>query len=142
MTHPLISLTRLPYDDSAWHIELCASNGLFMGTQEFYAHKEDLVAFGKQLERFPVNIKDEAMFKQGGLPKNWFYFLLIRAFLFDSLGHAAIETSTSNNSVSPYVAQVRFFIRTEVAAINTLGQLIQEWTADTGTPLMWVPVFL
>lgn len=142
MTRPFLSLTRLPYDDSAWRVELCASNGQFMGTQEFYTHEEELINFGEQLERFPKDINDEVVFKQGEPSKDWFYFLLVRAFIFDSLGHAAVEIATSNNADSPCSTQVRFSILTEVAAINAFGQSIKEWITDTQASLKWTPTLL
>ncbi|NJL02497.1 MAG: hypothetical protein HC910_18795 [Spirulinaceae cyanobacterium SM2_1_0] len=69
----------------------------------------------------------------------WAYYVLIRAFLYNSVGHAAIEFAVDNHAKSPNHAQADFFIRTEVAAINNLGQQLQSWVATPEAPLIWVP---
>ncbi|MEO0536567.1 MAG: hypothetical protein AAF215_22150 [Cyanobacteria bacterium P01_A01_bin.123] len=142
MTDTYISLQRFPYDDSAWHVELKASNGLFSGTQDFYTYPKELNAFGVNLCRFPKNIQDEARFEVGDRAGNWAYFILIRVFLFDAVGHAAIEFAVDNHQTSPNRAQTSFFIKTEVAAINNFGQQLQSWVISHDVPLTWFPYTL
>jgi hypothetical protein len=139
MKTSFISLERFPCDDSAWHVEVCASNGSFSGAQDFYTDPEDLETLGSDLCKFPKSIQDEVRFELGDKTDKWTYFVLVRAFLFDSVGHAAIEFAVSNNSTSPYSAQTSFFIHSEVASINYLGQQLQAWVISHNSPLIWLP---
>lgn len=139
MADAFISFQRLPYDDSAWCVRVSASNGSFSGMQDFYTCPEELDALGQHLCKFPQTVEDEARFELGSLTGNSAYFVLIRAFLFDAIGHAAMQFSVSNNAASPYTAQTNFYIRTEVAAINTCGQSLRSWIIDSNRILLWQP---
>jgi hypothetical protein len=120
-----ITLTRLPYDDSAWHVEVCASGGTYSAAQEFYV--------------YPTDIGDEVRYEIGGRTENWAHYLLLRAFIYDSVGHAALEFAADNRCGVPGHAQARFFICCEVAALNRLGKQLQTWTLDSDEPLNWNP---
>lgn len=139
MTSAFISLKRLLYDDSAWHVEISASNGYFSGVQDFYTYPEDLNALGTDFYKFPQSIQDEVRFELGDRTGKWAYFVFVRAFLFDSVGHAAIEFAVDNNATSPNHAQTSFFIRTEVSAINNFGQELRAWVVAHDAPLIWLP---
>jgi hypothetical protein len=82
-------------------------------------------------------MKTSFVVELGGKSGKWAHFVLIRAFLFDSVGHAAIEFAVSNNSTPPYSAQTSFFIRSEVASINYLGQQLRAWVISHDSPLIW-----
>ncbi|MBM0744339.1 hypothetical protein JOY44_22455 [Phormidium sp. CLA17] len=139
MANAFISLKRLLYDDSAWRVEISASNGYFSGVQDFYTEPEDLDALGADFYKFPHSIQDEVRLELGDRTGKWAYFVLVRAFLFDSVGHAAIEFAVDNNATSLDHAQTSFFIRTEVSAINNLGQQLQAWVIAHDAPLIWSP---
>ncbi|MBE9159588.1 hypothetical protein IQ265_22535 [Nodosilinea sp. LEGE 06152] len=139
MANAFISLKRLLYDDLAWRVEISASNGYFSGVQDFYTYPENLDALGADFYKFPQSIQDEVRFELGDRTGKWAYFVLVRAFLFDSVGHAAIEFAVDNNAMSIDHAQTSFFIRTEVAAINNLGQQLRAWVVAPDKPLTWSP---
>lgn len=139
MANAFISLKRLFYDDSAWHVEISASNGYFSGIQDFYTYPEALDALGADFYKFPQTIQDEVRFELGDRTGQWAYFVLVRAFLFDAVGHAAIEFAVDNNATPPNRAQTSFFIRTEVAAINNLGQQLRAWIVAHDAPMIWSP---
>lgn len=134
-----VSLERLPYDGSEWHIKMSASNGYFSGVQNFYTYSEDLEILGTKFCRFGQNLQDEVLLRLGERSDKYAFFLLVRAFLSDSVGHAAIEFAVDNNQNSPNHAQARFFIHTEVAAINNLGQQIRAWVVSSNSLLLWLP---
>lgn len=134
-----ITLTRLPYDDSAWHVEVCASGGTYSAAQEFYVYPTDLAEFGQRLTAFPQRIGDEVRYEIGGRTENWAHYLLLRAFIYDSVGHAALEFAADNRCGVPGHAQARFFFCCEVAALNRLGKQLQAWTLDSDEPLNWNP---
>ena len=139
MNTSFISFERFSYDSSEWHVQINASNGSFSGVQDFYTYPEDLEALGLGFCKFPQNIQDEVRFELGNRTGNWAYFILVRAFLYDSVGHAAIEFSISNNAIPPYLAQTNFFICTEVASINNLAKKLMEWILFPQNKLLWIP---
>lgn len=85
-----ILLQRLPYEPE-WHVEITASNGYFSGVQDFYTHREDLEILGTKFCNFPQDLHDEVILRLGEKSDKYAYFLLVRAFLYNSVGHAAIE---------------------------------------------------
>jgi hypothetical protein len=134
-----ISFTRLPYDDSAWHVEVRASSGTYSAAQEFYVYPADLAAFSQRLIAFPRDIRDEVRYELGSRTENWAYYLLLRAFVYDSVGHAALEFAADNRCSIPGHAQASFFIPCEAAALNRLGEQLHAWTRHSDEPLNWKP---
>lgn len=132
-----ISFQRLPYEPE-WHVEITASNGYFSGVQDFYTHPEDLKILGTKFRDFPQNLHDEVILRLGEKSDKYAYFLLVRAFLYNSVGHAAIEFAADNNLKPPHQAQTNFFILTEVAAINQLGQQLLNWIVANDSKLLWL----
>ena len=89
MDEPIITLMRLPYDDSAWRVVIRASDGEFAGILEFCTDPWELSEFGRRLAAFPIGPGDQARFELGSRDGNWAYYLLLRAFLVDRAGHGA-----------------------------------------------------
>jgi hypothetical protein len=139
MLTKFISLKRLSYDDSAWRVEISASNGCFSGQQEFYIYSENLDTLSSRFCQFPQNVEEEARFELGERTVKWAYYVLIRAFLYNLVGHSAIEVTFDNNAESPNHAQAHFFIHCEVSAINKLGKQLQAWVISPDIPLIWSP---
>jgi len=137
MDESTISLTRLPYDDSAWWIYIRASNGEFAGALEFYTDAERLGEFAGQLAVFPNGAGDEARFELGSRDGTWAYYLLLRAFLMDRAGHPALEFAANKLASPPHHAQASFFIPCEVEAIKRLGRQIRTWLDSTDESLSW-----
>src|SRR5262249_25973290 len=96
MEEPAISLVRWPYDDSAWRGLLRSSNAVFAGALEFYTDTEELAEFGRRLAAFPSGPDDEVRFSLGSREGDWAYYLLLRAFLVDRAGQAALEFAADN----------------------------------------------
>src|ERR1700730_18240057 len=138
---PGISLRRWKFDDPAWHIQLTASNGAFQAQQEFYAWPEELGKFGNQLTSFPreLNPDTEVRFEHGSREGNWAYFILLRAFIANSVGAAAIEVNICNRGTVLHHAEANFFISCEVASINHFGNEICAWIANSDCVLAWKP---
>ena len=135
---PFISLERFPYDAPEWHIQIGASNGYFSGFQDFYTYSQDLEVLGTKLCQFPQNLQDEVVLEVGERSAKCSCFVLVRAFLYDSVGHAAIEFAVDNNRKLLNHAQTNFFIRTEVAAINKLGQQLLSWLVSNDSQFLWL----
>jgi hypothetical protein len=134
MKTPALSLVRWPYDDSAWRVDIQATNGAFAGALEFDTDPEALADFGRRLSAFPVGPEDEVRFSLGSTEGNWAYFLSLRAFLCDRAGHAALEFAADNNDD----ARVHFVIPCEPAALRRLGQQLLLWLRHSDEPLHWL----
>ena len=137
MDEPVITSMRRPYDDSAWRVVIRASDGEFAGGLEFYTAPQELSEFGRRLAAFPIGPGDEARLELGARDGDWAYYLLLRAFLVDLAGHAALEFAADNREASPNRAEASFFNSCEVAAINRLGRQLQSWLDRSDKPLSW-----
>jgi hypothetical protein len=134
-----LSLERYSFEAEEWHVAFRARNGDTAGAVEVYIHPGEVHEWGEQLVAFGTSVKDEARFEFGSREGNWAYYLLVRAFIVDSAGHAAIEFAADNRFDPPYGAGVRLFIPCEVASVNRLGRHVQTWARDGSTPLVWSP---
>ncbi len=132
-----ISISRLPYDDPAWHVQLHASNGAIATTIDFYTQHQDLEPFATALNAFPRCFRDEAIFELGSDLGRWAYHVYLRAYAFDSVGHSALEILTDNRTAAPDHARVHFAIRCEAASLNLLGNQLLKWIENPDQPLQW-----
>jgi hypothetical protein len=139
MAPPHLTLKWHPYEELIWEIYLEASNGSFSATQRFYEDPESLASFAKELSSFPTQPSREVRFELGSLQENWAYYILLRAYLYDRVGHAAIEIAVDNREAADRAARASFHIRCEVAAINRLGKALQNWVANPSEGLVWTP---
>jgi hypothetical protein len=137
MAGPAISLNRLLYDDSAWRVFIWASNGEFTGALEFYTHDEPLGEFACRLLEFPDGRGNEAKFVIGSREGNWAYYVLMRAFLIDRAGHAALEFAVDDRRAHPHPAEARLFIPCEVEAVKRLGRQLRSWIERSDESLTW-----
>jgi hypothetical protein len=137
MRHSRLSLTRRPYETDSDAFELEASNGLFAGTLEFYAAIDDIDSFAMRLIAFPGNARHEVCFELGAPGGNWACHLLLRAFLRDTAGHAALEVKMSSSGNASVNASASFPIVCEVAAINRLGSQLHEWCRGSEDAFLW-----
>ena len=136
---PHLTFEWYPYEEFIWEIHFSASNGSFAANQRFYADTESLALFGKELTSFPTQPSREARFELGSLQENWAYYVLMRAYLYDRVGHAAIEIAVDNREHGERAARANFHIHCEVAAINRLGKAIQTWVANPTEGFVWTP---
>lgn len=134
-----VSFRDLRYDEPELHIELRASNGSTSATQDFYCYTEDLEAFGRELSGFPASISSEARLEAGKRDPGWAHFVLVRAFVYDGVGHSALEIEVASHSKDPYGQSARFHILCEPASLNKLGVQLVAWCRDREEPLEWRP---
>ena len=137
MSHDGIEFHRFPYDDSAWHVELRAHNHAFSAAQEFYTHAEDLRVLGVQFADFTGEFGTEVRFELGDRTGKFAHYILLRAFSYDSVGHAALEFAGGNCGQPPYRAEASFSIFCDVAGINRLGEQLRLWAEHPIEPLLW-----
>ena len=126
-----IELTELSYDssDGLSFLDIRASNGRFCAAAEFYSSLEEIRMFSSQLRAFGSSVTDAATLSVDDFR--------VRAFIYSAVGRAALEIVSSDTSSAPYGASARFFIRTEVAGINRLGDDLAKWIESKDRVLKW-----
>lgn len=109
------------------HCQLTASDGSFVASQDFYADISDLRDLASALAAFPRDHADEVRFDVGKRDQGWVHWLSLRAYLYDVVGHAALQVEMCNNTSDPWRREARFTIRCEVASLNRLGESLANW---------------
>ena len=85
------------------------------------------------------SLKDEAVLESGRDDRKYAHNLLIRAFVYESIGSAAVEIKATNNrSAAPYAALGQFSIRCEVSAVNRFGADLSAWLNRPEKSLLWI----
>jgi hypothetical protein len=65
---------------------------------------------------------------ENGAPEGKYYcYILLKAFVYDGVGHSALEVKISNQSSSPYRALAHFYLLSEAATLNRLGKSLELW---------------
>ena len=125
-----LSIKRLNEDADALHVELIVSNGDFSATQDSYISNEDLLEFGKRLQSFPQNLRHEIIFENGSPDPKYYCYIRLKAFVYDGIGHSALEVRIENHGIPPYSATAHFHILCEAAQLNDLGKSLELWVTS------------
>lgn len=120
--------------DEMVQVELSASNDIITAQQDFYAYPDNIKEFAKFLQNFPRSINDEAKFESGSEEQGYYNYLLIRAFVYDMVGHSAFEIKMDNHEKAPEYALTHFHIKCEAAMINEIGRQLSSWIEDMSVP--------
>src|SRR5687768_9090633 len=115
-----------PYGYDPPHTEFYISNNQFSAMVDEYIDESFWLDFGKALQSFPKNLKDEVLFQKLGIPATY-NPIYLRAFVYDGSGHCALEVKVIRQSTAPYSALAHFFILCEAATINRLGKSLEMW---------------
>ena len=127
---PFIEIEKIWTDDDGMvQLELCASNDMQVGKQDFYFYPEGVSEFGARLQEFPKTQKDEISLEYGADPKFYCYFSL-KALVLDSVGHSALEVKFDNRLDPPSQAQAHFFMKCEPATVNEFGKRLCAWVSE------------
>jgi len=136
---PFLKVRIYSDDNGELHYGLQASSGSSMTSQDFYGYRDDFEDFASGLRDFASSPRDEAKLEFGGDSPKCAYYVLLRAFCFDSVGHSALEICTSSPISAPHGHREHFFIHTEPAALNHLGRILNEWTKKEKSEIEWNP---
>ena len=98
----------------------------------FYCYPETIEAFGRTLGDFPRSSIDEVVFENGSTAPNSYSWLALRAFVFDGVGHSALEVECQRNGTRLVSARSRFAVELEPATINRLGSELATWASLAG----------
>ena len=126
-TEASIEFVRWKYDDESWHIGIRAADAAYRVEQEFYTYPSELLELANRLCSFPVDRADEVHFEMGAKDANWAHWVLLRVFLADTAGHAAVTIDVGNNGDELRRRSARFTIGCDVASLNQLGQDLRRW---------------
>jgi hypothetical protein len=130
MQKPWIEFRKWQYEEDILHFEVEASDGKFSGAQEFYLDKEQLVDLGSRLRAFPRDAHDEVVLELGEPVGRWAYWVRLRFWVCDAVGHAALTVDLANNLKPPHGRTIGFTIQAEVASLNCLGERIASWVVS------------
>lgn len=122
-----IEFVRWPYDDESWHIGIRAADAAYRVEQEFYAYPSELVELANRLSDFPVHRADEVRFEVGAKDSSSAHWVLLRVFVVDAAGHAAVTIDVGDNGDELRRRSARFTIGCDVASLNQLGQDLRRW---------------
>jgi hypothetical protein len=87
-----------------------------------------VLEFGAKLRAFPSSVKDSAVFEYGADDPKQYCWVRLRAYVYDSRGHTALEIFVQNNLEPPARASGVFSVKLEAATLNTLGQELIAWS--------------
>jgi hypothetical protein len=90
---------------------------------------DDIAETGRALRSFPSKVGDDYRYECGSEnpAKRYNSYFLLRAYTTDNLGHCAIQIVINLNNQEPEEGKCSFSIRAEVAAINRLGELFEQF---------------
>jgi hypothetical protein len=135
-----IKVLRPDWDDIS-EFEITATSNDWQASLKFWGNEDLFKDFGNQLKSFPNNAKDAVTFELGaeltGRKPEWAYYLLLRAYCYDEVGHTAIEIAINNNLQNPDSQNAQFNIFSEPQQINEFGKLLSEWDPKKEDQLVW-----
>jgi hypothetical protein len=131
-------LRRLDADDyDAPHVEVSVSGGGFAARQDSYIEDEEWLEFGAALRSFPRSLEHEVAFENGAPEGEYYCYILLRAFVYDGVGHSALEVKIRNSLAPPHSAAAHFYIPCEAAALNQLGESLVSWARSKEPKLVF-----
>jgi hypothetical protein len=140
MKTPGIRITRYPYEEP-YHLNLriAGSNGRIDGDLEYYCNVSDLGVIGKKLAAFSGKRGEQVVYELGSeKPEDRFaFFLGLRVVPLDSVGHCAVIVRLSNHRTVSAKEVSEFAIKAEVADVNRLGHLFEEFSRLEHRVLDW-----
>lgn len=135
-----IRITRKPYEEPYnLNLKIQASNSSARVEMDFYIGAQVLTEFANALEQFPKYKNQVFLWEAGSeVPEDrWAYYLRIRTFCLDELGHCAIQLRWNNNQNLPDRVISDFCILAEAGQVNRLGNLFRKFAKLKHSILEW-----
>ena len=139
-SEPGIVLRRHPdAEDEPWllHLEIGATNGMFAVRQQVFLGGEEFRAFGVELSRFPISADHRPELVSGSAGVRHQAPSISLAAYLDGLQSGLRCKSVDHGGRASSDAEVVFSIAVEVAGINRLGALVQEFADLKHSDLIW-----
>lgn len=135
--HGTIKILVLDIDSDDIQFQIQIESYCCKTSLDFYGCEDDFKGFGCKLTEFPKGINDTVVFELGERDKKWAYYMFIKAFCYDTLGHTALRIVVDNLGDNVNGHRSEFSIFSEVAAINSLGEKLLSWNPHTTKELVW-----
>lgn len=139
-TPNFIEITRHPYEEPYHvHVEATFANEDTSGRCDFYANADCFTEWAAAFEAFPRHAQDTYLWEIGSeRPEDRFaYYVRLRAFTTDSVGHCALQIRFNNNRELPHKQLFEFCIPCEAAHLNRLGKLLRTFGELKHSSLIW-----
>lgn len=124
-------------DDDISKFKIEATNGVTSGSLEFWGYLDHFHGFAKGLITFPKTIDDMVVHANGEESPKWHFYFYLKAFCYERNGASAIHVKINNNRNAPDSNNAEFFITTDPASINKLGQLLLGWDPNEVGQIIW-----
>ncbi|WP_426492908.1 hypothetical protein [Hymenobacter sp. 102] len=102
----------------------------------FYGDANSWKGFGNALLAFPTKTT-QYLFFQSGIDSYAEEKILLKAYCYDSLGHAALTVNIDHQKEPPNDFRINFSIPAEVASLNQLGRLLAKWEVKDNSEIYW-----
>ena len=130
-------------DDEMLQLELTASNGKLMTTQDFYVYPDVFLSFAKKSETFfPKLGKGEVVLEYGSEIDNFYSYVLLKV-TYRNLGELNIEIRTNNNYESKKhngvseMAVAHFCCGISNQELNDFGKSLINWSKNMGQEFIY-----
>ena len=137
---PYIRITRIPYEEpDCLNLAIAVSNGSATGNLELYLNADELITWADAFETFPLHAKSVCLWEVGSeRPEDrWAYYVRLRLFTTDSVGHCALHVRLNNNRDLPDREIVEMCIRAEPVQLNQFGKLCRNFAKLKHRVLYW-----
>ena len=118
--------------DNYSQLSFSASNSQYCGTAEIYCPRIDFAKFAEELQIFPNSLSHTVTLEIGEDYKTYDY-LLIKAFVEDSVGHSILFFIISNANIG----RAEFKMNLEPASINEIGRKLALWISSDDIEFIW-----
>lgn len=121
-------------DDGLMQVRVSLEGNERQSWGEAYCYPEAVSEFGQALLGFPSSTSDEVKLEIGSMDPMYADYLLVRAFVYDGVGHCAIEFKAESRGDALTSSSVRFAVPTEAASLNEMGRRIMAWSLSPTEP--------
>jgi hypothetical protein len=121
-------------DDTLMQVRVSLAGNGRQSWGEAYCYPETFSQFGQSLIGFPNSISHEVKFEVGSTDPTYAHHLLLRAFVYDGVGHCAFEFKAESRGNSLASSSVRFAVPIEAASLNEMGRRIVAWSLSPTEP--------
>lgn len=127
---------NVDYGYASFDVSIMAAD--LKGHVNFLGDTKAWQLFGHQLQTFPQHTASKVAFESGlGDESILGDYLLLEAYCYDAMGHAALRIITDNKEQDPMRRRLEFSIPAETASINYLGRLLANWQVENNPEITW-----
>lgn len=132
MSSSCIKMERLWSDVHCIELKITARCIDIQSALNIYLGEDYLKDLKNKLVSFPTDKEDIIEWEIGSKKGNSSGYFRFKAFIYDELGHVAIEVEMDNMCKSPYSLKSHFYILTEISSLNDFGRKIDKLLIDDG----------